>query len=1003
MVKSTQSRKPAQTTRRSRPAARPLKTLVAVSAAEPADERFSIVGVGASAGGLEAFTDLLRSLPPDPNIAIVFVQHLDPTHESLLPSLLARATHLCVLLVEDGMVVESNHVYVIPPDKNMAILDGKLHLIPRTDMIGRHLPIDYFFRALAVDQRNRAVGVILSGTGSDGTLGLRAIRAEGGLTFVQNRESAQYDGMPSSAIAAEVADFVLPPGEIAGELAQLGRHPYLRQTPKTLPDDLPADADGALNKILITLRMETGINFTQYKPTTIRRRLARRMALHKVDALSVYARFLKENPAELAHLYQDLLINVTHFFRDPDVFDTLQHQVWPALLQDRARETPIRIWVPGCSTGEEAYSIGMVLLEVLGEEAASRSLQIFATDVSDTAIAQARAGVYPESIAGDVSPDRLRRFFVQGERGYQVSKILRTLCVFSRQDLTRDPPFSKLDLISCRNVLIYMGPALQKTIIPAFHFALNPGGILVMGTSETIGEFSDLFRLVDKQGKIYAKKSIATRLNHSLAMPQGADRVHATQPAAPVAKGSFDALRAADQMALAKYAPAGVVVKQNLDVVQFRGHTGLYLEPAPGAASLNLLKMVRPGLAVALRAALDQARKTSRSVRKTGVQFKANGGFKTVNLEVIPIQSIDAAQESHFLVLFEAVPLATGPKRDKPKTGSTRRPTGIPSAQVRRLTQLEQELATTQAYLESLIAEHEHTNEELHAALEEIQSSNEEMQSTNEELETAKEELQATNEELTTVNEELENRNRELGGANNDLVNLLTSVSIPVLILGSDLRIRRFTPPAEATLGLIPADLGRPLGDLKLRIVVPHLETLIQQVVETLEIREAEVQDRQGHWYSLRLRPYKTVDHRIDGVVLVLIDIDQSKRRRDEIQEARDYAQAIIDTVREPLLVLDGKMCVQAANRAFYEMFQIAPEEAGNRLLYDLGDRRWDLPRLRELLEDILPTNSRFEDFLFDAEFPRVGHKRLVLNARRIERRTMSEPLILLAIQEANV
>ncbi len=998
MTQSTPSRKIVKAKRRVQPAPRSPKASSAAVADESAESRFPIVGVGASAGGLEAFTDLLQSLPPDPGVAIVFVQHLDPTHESLLAALLAKATVLPVLLVEDGMTVESNHVYVIPPDKNMAVLNGRLNLIPRADTVGRHLPIDFFFRSLADDQKNRAVGVVLSGTGTDGTLGLRAIKAEGGLTFVQNTESAQYDGMPSSAVAAEVADSVLPPKGIAAELGQLGRHPYLRQTLKT-ESEFPAEADSALNKILIALRMETGVNFAQYKPTTIRRRLARRMALHKIDTLSVYARFLKEDSAELAQLYQDLLINVTGFFRDPETFDTLKRQVLPALMRDRARETPLRIWVPGCSTGEEAYSIAMVLLEALGDRAADLSMQIFATDVSDTAIAHARAGVYPESIVADVSPERLHRFFVQVEHGYQVSKAIRALCVFSRQDLTRDPPFSRLDLISCRNVLIYMGPALQKIIIPTFHFALNPGGILVLGTSETIGEFSDLFRLMDKKGKIYAKKSTAARSARDLAVNRDGDKPKAAPPPAPILKSEFDVQKAADQIALAKYAPAGVLVNENLEVMQFRGHTGMYLEPAPGAASLNLFKLARPGLAVALRAALDQARKASRAVRKTGVQFKANGGFKTVTLEVIPIKPLLASKENYYLVLFEAVP-ATASKSAK---GKTRRPATTSPAEERRSTLLEQELAASHAYLESLIEQHEHTNEELHAAMEEIQSSNEELQSTNEELETAKEELQATNEELTTVNEELENRNIELGGVNNDLVNLLTSVHIPVLILGSDLRIRRFTFPAEAALGLIPADVGRPLGDFKLRIVVPDLEALIQQVRETLEVCEEEVQDREGHWYSLRLRPYQTLDHRIDGVVLVLIDIDQSKRRAEELREARDFAQAIIETVREPLLVLNGDLRVQVANRAFYQMFQVTSEETENRPLYDLGDRQWDLPRLRELLEKILPSNSRFEDFVVDEEFPRVGVKHLVLNARRIERRNGSAPLILLAIEEAKL
>ncbi|MGE5262816.1 MAG: chemotaxis protein CheB [Acidobacteriota bacterium] len=962
----------------------------------PVGSSFPIVGVGASAGGLEAFSQLLESLAPDLGLALVFVQHLAPTYASALPTLLSKSTSLPVLLVEDGVTVEPNHVYVIPPDKNMAILDGRLNLLPRADTVGRHLPIDYFFRSLADDQKNRAVGVLLSGTGSDGTLGLQAIKAEGGLTLVQSRESAKYDGMPASAINAEVADFVLPPTEMAGELARLGQHGYVRQ-PQTPIDTASPESESVFSKILITLRMETGIDFVHYKPTTIRRRIARRMALHKIESLAVYMRFLKENLSEISQLCQDLLINVTGFFRDPPSFDALQHNVFPQLLRDRARDMPIRIWVPGCSTGEEAYSLAIALLESMSEQAAGRAIQVFATDLNEVAIARARAGTYLENIAADVSPERLSRFFVPVPGGYQVSKSVRELCAFSRQDLTRDPPFSKIDLISCRNVLIYMGPVLQKIVIPTFHFALNPGGVLMLGNSETIGEFSDLFSLLDKTHKLYVKKSSGARLTTGFAMPQPMSLPNMSRTPTPAAKSDFELQRAADQIALARYAPASVVVDDRGEIIQFRGATGMYLEPASGAASLNLFKLARPSLLLELRSVLNRARDSAQPVRKPDVRFKTDDGFKRVNLEVIPIKPFRAANQAYFMVVFEPAALVGETKKVKVKARRTRRAGDLPPDQ--QAARLEEELAATKVYLETALEQQEHTNQELHGALEEIQSSNEELQSTNEELETAKEELQATNEELTTLNEELQNRNAELGSVNNDLVNVLTSVNIPILIVGPDLRIRRFTPPAETVLGLIPADVGRPLNDLNLRIAVPQLEMLLRQVMETLEVRTEEIQDRDGHWYSLRFRPYQTVDRRIDGVVLVLVDIDSSRRFLAQVEEARDYAQAIVETVREPLVILNGDLRVQTANRAFYKMFQITPEQTEHRLFYELGDRQWDLPRLRQLLEEIVPQNSRLEDYDVDAEFPQIGHKHLVLNARRIDRPSEAGSSILLAIE----
>ena len=966
--------------------------------AASATASFPIVGIGASAGGLEAFTQLLGALPLDTGFAFVLVQHLAPQHESMLTALLSHTTKLPIHEARDAMRIERNHIYVIPPNTNLAVLHGRLSLMPRTEARGQHLPVDFFFRSLAADLKSRAIGVILSGTASDGTEGLRAIKAEGGLTFSQDEKSAKYDGMPRSAIAAGVVDFVLPPESIARELARLGRHPYVALPPAAKPEEVLAEGDGELSKVFILLRAATGVDFSFYKPTTIKRRLARRMALQKVESLAHYVRFLRQTPQEVDALYQDLLINVTSFFREPEAFEVLKKKIFPRLLKDRSAHTPIRVWVPGCSTGEEAYSLAIALLEFLGPKGADVPVQIFATDISDAAIDKARAGIYPAGIAADLSAARLRRFFVKHDGGFQISKTVRDVCVFARQDVTRDPPFSRLDLISCRNLLIYLGPVLQKRVIPMFHYALQPGGLLLLGGSETIGGFADLFALADSRHKLYARKPATHRTE--LALPHHGRTETAAgpgHPAPPVPAPAFDYEKEADRIVLGKYTPPGVVVNGDFDILQFRGHTGPYLEPASGAASLNLLKMARDGLLLELRAALDDAQRCHASVRRPGVQVRSSGGFREVTLEVIPLRPGPAGGADCYLVLFaDAAPRAAGQPEPPAKA-----PRAAPAASEKLIAQLRQELTATKEYLQSVIADHERTNEELQSANEEILSSNEELQSTNEELETAKEELQSTNEELQTVNDEMHTRNGELGQVNNDLVNLLHSVQIPIVILGGDLCIRRFTPLAERVLNLLPTDVGRPLSDLRPKIIVPEFERLIAEVMDTLVPREVEVQDRDGHWHSLRIRPYKTLENKIDGVILALVDIDTVRSALSQAREAREFAEAVIETVRHPLLVLDGELRVKTANRAFCEMFRLRPEETENRFIYHLGKAQWDIAKLRELLENILPKNSRFENFEMDAEFPGAGRKRLVLNARRIADEGLKTKAILLAMEEA--
>lgn len=970
---------------------------------KPDTSSFPIVGVGASAGGLEAFTQLLFSLPTEINMAFVFVQHLDPRHESMLADILAKSTKIPVQEVKDGLSVQPGRVYIIPPNTDMSILNGVLSLAPRKAARGQHMPIDHFFRSLAEDQKDRAIGIILSGTASDGTMGLSAIKEEGGLTFAQDEKSAKYDGMPHSAIAAGVVDFVLPPDKIARELVRIGQHPYAALLPARKGDEADLKGEDDFNRIFILLRNASGVDFSQYKPTTIKRRVARRMLLHRIEQLGNYVRYLKESPSELKELYQDLLINVTSFFRDKEVFSVLKTQVFPGLIKNRPANLPIRVWVPGCATGEEAYSIAICLVEYLSENVVY-PIQIFATDVSEQAIDKARTGIYPQTAVQEISSERLRRFFIKVEGGYQISKNIRDMCVFARQDLAKDPPFSKMDIISCRNVLIYLSQALQKKILPTFHYSLNPNGFLLLGGSETVGGFADLFSMIDKKNKIYNKQMTPHRIHLDFAMSKyEAGKEEDGKKGAESVKGIFDLQKEADRLIIARFAPAGVLVNDNLDIMQFRGHTGDYLEPASGPASLSLLKMAREGLMLDLHSAIQEAKKKDIQVRRTNLHVKYNGSeHKEINLEVIPIKPSPISRERYFLVLFEE--MALSPVQAMPKTISKPKKTSETKErpEEREVNKLRQELKATKEYLESTIEEQEATNEELRSALEEIQSSNEELQSTNEELETAKEELQSTNEELTTVNEELQNRNVELSQINNDIVNLLGSVNIPIVILGSDLTIRRFTPTAEKMLNLIPTDIGRPLSNLRPNMDIPDLDALLTEVIDTLTIKEVELQDQEGRWYSMRIRPYKTLDNKIDGVIITFIDIDVMKRSIKMIEEAYEYANAIVETVREPLVVLDADLRVKMANHSFYETFKIAKEDTENRFIYNIGEGQWNIPRLRELLEEILPKKSVLQNFEVDVDFPKIGQKRLSLNARRMVQAYNGVHLILLAMEEMN-
>ncbi|HEU0276099.1 MAG TPA: chemotaxis protein CheB [Candidatus Udaeobacter sp.] len=828
-----------------------------------------VVGIGGSAGGFEAAMVLLQHLPADNGMTFVIVQHLDPHHVSKLASLLGKVTAMRVFEITKSIRPKPNTVYVQPPNKCVVIKDGELTLIQRSQRL--NVGIDQFFESLAESCGGRAIGVLLSGTGSDGTAGLRAIKAAGGLTFAQDEETAKFPEMPRSAIRTGSVDAVRSPREIARELRHIAQHPYLRRPMnKTEAEEaIKSEYEKAddLSRIFLSLRKQMGVDFASYKMGTLTRRIERRMALHKMKKLGEYALFLRDNTREIEALFDDLLINVTRFFRDPPLFKALRKNLLHALVKNKTQHGDLRIWVPGCATGEEVYSLAICILETLGTHASEMRIQIFGTDLSEVMIDHARAGIYPKAIEKDVSSSRLRLFFTKRDGAYQIDRRVRDICTFARQNVVTDPPFSRLDLISCRNVLIYLSPELHKRCIPQFHLALNPGGYLILGSAESVGTFDELFRLIDKKNKIYAKKMVPTPRPTGLPADFGT-RFWASGmrfPNVGAAASSAELLQAADRIMLGTYAPAAVVIDHEMHVQQYRGQTEPYLAHPPGPASLNILQMVRASLVADLRNAIRRSIKTSKPARKERCVIKHNGKAREVNIQVVPFKIPDS-DRAWLLIIFDETTMGTRPGKALGLLGK--------SAAQREIIELRRELATSKESLQAIIEEQEATNEELKSANEEIESSNEELQSTNEELETAKEELQSTNEELLTLNEELTNRNLEMQDVNSDLNNLLASVQLPIVMVDNDLLVRRVTPAARNAFSILQSDVGRPISDFRPNINIPDLEELLRDVIESLAVRQRRVADKQGRQYSLRARPYRTSDNKIDGAVITLVDFE---------------------------------------------------------------------------------------------------------------------------------
>jgi two-component system CheB/CheR fusion protein len=955
---------------------------------------FPIVGIGASAGGLEAFSELLRYLPEKTGMAFVLVQHLDPKHGSVLQEILARTTKVPVSEVTQGMAVEPDHAYVIPANTNLSLKHGVLQLGSRVLTHGQHMPIDSFFRSLAESVGPQAIGVILSGTASDGTEGCRAIKAAGGITFAQDEESAKYSDMPRSAVTAGYIDFILSPKDIARELGGISQHPYVSRTVPPAMEGFRGMVGAELDALFGLLRDSNGVDFTNYKHTTLQRRIRRRMVVHKIETLKEYLRFIGRKPEELDELYRDLLIHVTGFFREPEAFLALRKHVYPKLFEGRKPDNPIRVWVAGCSTGEEAYSIAITLLEYLWAHTRSISqaaiaIQIFATDISETALDTARTGVYTEAAVSEISAERLKRFFVRQDGGYQVNKSVRDMCIFAKQNLVKDPPFSNLDLVSCRNLLIYLGPVLQRRVIPTLHYSLKPSGYLMLGEAESLGGFGDHFALVDKKDKIYQKRKTTARLATYFASTDYSPRRIEDARTGRQLPAPFTVENEVEQLLINRFVPASIVVNDQMEIVQFQGKTGAYLEPAAGHPTFSLSKMAREGLLVDLRAALSIAKKTKAAARRVGVRFQSEGKVREVDLEVLPLQG-QSAQERYYVVVFQETPAPARPAR----AGGKAKKAELPVA--RENDHLKREMVQLREQLGSLIEDHESTLEEFKSVNEEVLSANEELQSTNEEMETAKEELQSTNEELTTLNEEMQNRNSELSSANNDLLNLLGQVDIPVVMVSNDLRIRRFSPPAQKVLNLLPSDVGRRLGQIRPNLDLQDMEPMVRRVIDLTTPQEREVCTKEGVWHMLHVRPYETWDHKIEGAVISLQDIDALKR---SLEHTREYADTIVESAREPILVLDARMQVAAANPAFYRTFEVTPEETEARLIYELGNGQWDIPRLRHLLEEIVPRNSRVDDFEMSHNFPHLGARDMLLNARRVELQP-GHAFILLAIED---
>ncbi len=832
-----------------RPTSKPLSAENVTNAKKPVSG-FPVVGIGASAGGLEALELFFTHMPPKAYISFVIIQHLDPKHKSIMDELLKRHTTMKVLQAEDGATLEPNSVYLNQPDKDIGIFNGTFQLTDPVETHGIRLPINHFFSALAEDQGKNAICIILSGSGSDGTMGLKEIKGAGGMVMVQQPEQARYDSMPGSAIETGLSDYVLPVENMPKELIRYIKQPYVRGY-KISIGTVHLDA---IQKILMLIRSRTGSDFSHYKQNTIHRRVERRMALHNLTDIQNYVRYLKENPAEVDALFKDLLIEVTSFFRDPGAFEVLGNKIISAIVKQKEPDSAVRVWVPGCATGEEAFSLAMLFQEAMDRLNKHLNVQIFATDINKETIEQARTAQFPEGISADISEERLKQFFIKEGKAYRVKKTIRDMVVFAVQNLISDPPFSKLDLVSCRNVLIYMDSVLQKKVIPLFHYTLNQNGYLFLGTSETVGEFSNLFSPVDTKWKIFKRKGIfAGKMPDYLHAPlDDAHPAYLKTLEQPVLKET-NIRDMAEKIILDEYAPPCVFIDERYNILYFHGSTDRYLTHPPGEPSFNLITMAREDLRYQLNAVLNKAVKQKKAVVRDTLQVKQQEGYQNIGIAVRTIPQSSLKQKVLMVVFEEKLPLAEQSTKKKKTVGTQR--TNL------RVTSLEKELQSTKEYLQATLEQMQTSHEELRSANEEMQSTNEELQSTNEELATSKEELQSTNEELVTVNSELQDKIEALVQANSDINNLLASTDIGTIFLDNDLRVKRFTPVMTHFFNLIQADIGRPIGDITSKMPFVNISQEVRAVLKDLQKRKFDIQTKNGNWYSLHILPYRTIEN----------------------------------------------------------------------------------------------------------------------------------------------
>lgn len=975
------------------------KVLAVQEKSHPISEGFPIVGIGASAGGLKAFEEFFSGMPgdTDPNMAFVLVQHLAPDHKSILTELIRRYTRMKVFEVEDGMVVEPNCTYIIPPNRDMAFVNGTLQLMEPTSQRGLRLPIDFFFRSLAQDQHERAICIVLSGTGSDGTLGVRAIKGEGGMVMAQTPESTEYDGMPVSAIATGLVDYELPPAEMPAQIIAYVSHVFGKSEVETAAH--PQKIENDLKKIFALLRVQTGHDFSLYKPNTIRRRIERRMAVQQIETIGGYVKFLQQNKGEVESLFRDILIGVTNFFRDPDVFTALEQTIIPKLFKGKASGAVIRVWVPGCSTGEEAYSIAILLQEHIDKLKQSYKVQIFATDIDSKAIAIARGGYYPASIAADITPERLSRFFKSDAetRTYRIHKNIRDMLVFSEQDLIKDPPFSKLDLLSCRNLMIYMGSELQKKLIPLFHYTLNPVGFLLLGTSETIGEYTDLFTTLDRKMKLYQSKenySVKQRGVLGKFMPpmsgvSATGEVHATVKSATAIKVPLRELT--EQTLLQKVTPCGALVNSRGDILYLHGRTGHYLELSPGETGVNnIVKMAREGLRENLTIALRKAVAGNETVNCPALRVKTNGEFTTINLSIFPIvrEAETVSEPPLYLIVFSEIP---GGSSELTKDGAKEKKQGrkkdISSDSETRIAALMKELQAKEEYLHTTNEELETTNEELKSSNEEMQSVNEELQSTNEELETSKEELQSVNEELSTVNAELHAKVADLSRINNDMNNLIAGTGIATVFVDHQQRILRYTPAATHIINLIQTDAGRPIGHIVSNLLgYNNLSRDVQVVLETLIPKELDVQAKDGSWYTMRIIPYRTMDNVIEGAVINFVNITESKKIEDDLIMSETRYRLLFESAKDGILILDAETgMIVDVNPSLTELLGYSEEELVEKAIWEIGCFKDILANKEKFLELQEKKFIRYEDLPLETSSGRKINVEFVSNVYMVE------------------